>query len=104
MFQRLPVSERTQVRFEFEGQTIVARAGDTVAAALLEAGQLVSRATPSEGAPRAPFCMMGICFECMMMIDGQTGRQACQTIITDGMHVARQQGAGSIRVDSRKPE
>jgi D-hydroxyproline dehydrogenase subunit gamma len=40
--------------------------------------------------------MMGICFECLMEIDGVGNRQACLTPITEGMRVRRQQGARGI--------
>ena len=99
MFRRFHDIDRPPVLFEFEGRQIAGRAGDTVAAALLEAGQAVSRSTPKDQASRGPFCMMGVCFECLMVIDGRANRQACQTIIRDGMTVARQLGAPSIAVD-----
>ena len=78
MFRRLHDLDRPQVLFAFEGRQIVGRTGDTVAAALLEAGQPVSRATAKDGAPRGPFCMMGCVSECLMVIDGQANRQACR--------------------------
>ncbi|MGB1005698.1 MAG: (2Fe-2S)-binding protein [Thalassobaculaceae bacterium] len=99
MFRRIHDLDRSQVLFAFEGRQIVGRTGDTVAAALFEAGQPISRATAKDGAPRGPFCMMGGCFDCLMVIDGQANRQACQTIIRDGMTVARQLGASSRVVD-----
>ena len=80
MFQRVDETDQPQVSFEFEGRKIVGRSGDTVAAALLAANQTIARNTPKEGMPRAPYCMMGVCFDCLMVIDGQTNRQACQTI------------------------
>ena len=95
MFRRLETSG-DEIRFEYEGRTIIARSGDSVAAALLAAGEITLRATPISGAPRAPYCMMGICFECLMEIDGVGNRQACLTPIIEGMRVRRQQGARGI--------
>jgi len=77
----------------FEGRAIEAVPGDTVAAALLVAGVGVTRETPVSGAPRAPFCMMGACFECLVEIDGEENVQACMTPVRDGMAVRRQRGA-----------
>ena len=96
MFRRLMQNDDSTVRIEFEGHTVSGRTGDTVAAALLEAGQLVSRQTAKERSTRGPFCMMGVCFDCLMVIDGQANRQACQTIIREGMQVAHQDGARRI--------
>ena len=70
--------------------------GDTVAAALLAAGETDLRATPVSGSPRAPYCMMGVCFECLMEIDGIGNRQACLTPVIEGMQVRRQRGARGV--------
>jgi predicted molibdopterin-dependent oxidoreductase YjgC len=48
------------------------------------------RASPVSGAPRAPYCLMGVCFECLVEVDGVRDRQACLTTIRDGMRVRRQ--------------
>ena len=44
------------------------------------------------GAPRGPFCMMGVCFECLVVIDGTGNRQACMVPLQAGMAVALQDG------------
>jgi predicted molibdopterin-dependent oxidoreductase YjgC len=93
MFARLPDPLARSVSIVVDGQPIVAREGDTVAAALVAAGVIVFRTTPVTGAPRGPFCMMGACFDCLVAIDGRPNRQACMTIVRDGMRVERQQGA-----------
>ena len=64
---------------------VSARAGDTVAAALLAAGLDHCRTTPVSGAPRAPYCMMGVCFECLVTIDGVGNRQGCLVPVREGM-------------------
>jgi len=70
-----------------DGAPVAARAGDTVAAALLGAGLRAFRATAVSGAPRGPFCMMGSCFDCVVTIDGQRNVQACLARVADGMRV-----------------
>lgn len=80
------------INFTFEGRTICADAGETLAAALLAENVGAFRETPVSGAPRAAFCMMGSCFECLVTIDGEPNRQACMTEVRDGMVVARQKG------------
>lgn len=95
MFRRLdPAADA--VRFRYEGREITARAGDSVAAALLAAGETGLRATPVSGALRSPYCMMGVCFDCLVQIDGIGNRQACLTPVTEGMQVCRQRGARVI--------
>lgn len=77
-----------------DGVSMVARHGDTVAAVLFAAGYLAVRKSAVSGSPRAPFCMMGVCFECMVTIDGRAGVQACMTAAAPGMDVRTAQGGG----------
>ncbi len=93
MFRRLPDDPRATVTIALDGEPLTARAGDTVAAAMLAAGVGHTRTTPVGDAPRLPYCMMGVCFDCLMEIDGVPNRQACLVRVRDGMTVRRQQGA-----------
>jgi D-hydroxyproline dehydrogenase subunit gamma len=70
--------------------------GRSVAAALLVAGVQRFRATPVSGAPRAPYCMMGACFECLVEIDGVPSRQSCLVTVRDGMRIHSQEGASDL--------
>ena len=92
MFQRLTDPLRKPVSFRFEGQEIEGAEGDTVAAALLAAGIASLKDAPVSGVPRAPYCMMGTCFECLMEIDGVANQQACMTRVAEGMEINRQIG------------
>jgi hypothetical protein len=91
MFQRVGESEGSVVIL-VDGARVTARAGDTVAAALLAAGLTATRTTPVSGAPRAPYCMMGVCFECLVTIDDVGNRQACLIPVSEGMRVDTQNG------------
>ena len=86
-----------QVRITVDGRLCQVPAGASVAAALLAAGVTRTRSTPVSGAPRAPYCMMGVCFECLVEIDGRPNRQACLCAVEAGMQVRTQQGARAIR-------
>ena len=67
-----PVPAGGSISVNFEGRTIAARPGDSVAAALLAAGITVTRRTPVGAAPRAVMhCMMGACFDCLAVVDGR---------------------------------
>jgi D-hydroxyproline dehydrogenase subunit gamma len=92
MFRRIDKSP-AQMRFQFEGRTIEAAEGESLAAALLAAGIASVRETPVSGTPRAPYCMMGVCFDCLVEVDGVPNRQACLTAVGQGMIVRRQRGA-----------
>jgi predicted molibdopterin-dependent oxidoreductase YjgC len=86
MFARLP-DEREVVTILVDGSPVAARAGDSVAAALLGAGVQAFRSTPVSRAPRGPFCMMGTCFDCVVTIDGQRNVQACLARVVEGMRI-----------------
>lgn len=89
MFKRLRDAPG-QVTFEFDGETVRACSGDTVAAALLAHGVRHFREAVISGDARAPYCMIGACFECLVEIDGRANRQACLTEVCEGMQVKRQ--------------
>ncbi|MBS0223586.1 MAG: (2Fe-2S)-binding protein [Proteobacteria bacterium] len=91
MFKRLGETASI-VTIEVDGKTVRARTGDTVAAAMLAGGIDHCRTTPVSGAPRAPYCLMGVCFECLVIIDGIGSRQGCLIPVRDGMRVETQQG------------
>ncbi|WP_323039160.1 2Fe-2S iron-sulfur cluster-binding protein [Gemmobacter sp.] len=76
-----------------DGRPVQLVAGANLAAALLQAGHGPFRTTPVSGAPRLPYCMMGVCFDCLAVIDGVPNRQTCLETVREGMAVDRQQGA-----------
>ena len=92
MFQRAADVSAPDVTVTIDGIEITARDGDSVAAAMLAAGILQFRTTPVSGAPRGPLCMMGVCFECLVTIDGVSSRQACLTLVRTGMIIETQRG------------
>ncbi|MGQ4274079.1 (2Fe-2S)-binding protein [Terrihabitans sp. B22-R8] len=94
MFQRLPDIPGNNLAFTVDGQPAQARKGDTVAAALLLSGIETCRSTPVSGAPRAPYCLMGVCFECLVTIDGVGNQQACLVPVREGMDIQTQIGRG----------
>jgi len=92
--------ERGSIAFVFEGRKIFAREGDSIATALLAAGETITRTTPVTHAPRGPFCMMGACFDCLAEVDGVGGVQTCLVPARAGMRVARQDGARALPADA----
>lgn len=92
MLRRLEKTAGPTVSLDFEGKRIEAAEGDTVAAALLAAGETTFRSTPVSGERRGPYCMMGVCFECLLEIDGIANQQSCMIKVRNGMRVRRQRG------------
>lgn len=84
----LELEDAPRVPVWFAGQRLDLPEGANLAAALMAAGVQAFRHTPVSGAPRAPFCMMGACFECLVEIDGIV-RQACMTEVSEGLRIQR---------------
>ncbi len=80
--------KKDMVEVALDGRSVSLPSGVSVAAALLEAGAIISRKSPTSGKPCSPHCLMGVCFECMMEIDG-VQRQACMTPVKQGMNINR---------------
>ena len=91
MFKRLGDAGET-ISLKVDGKDIRAHAGDTVASAMLAAGVDHFRTTPVTESPRAPYCLMGVCFDCLVTIDGIGSRQACLVPVREGMAVETQLG------------
>lgn len=96
IFKRLAREDRSTVLVEIDGAAFHVPVGETVAAALLAAGKIPSRTTPVSGSPRAPYCMMGVCFECLVEIDSVPNVQGCMTPVAEGMQIRPQVGARKI--------
>lgn len=79
------------VHFTFDRRPVQAREGQSVAAALLAAGHRDLRLTSRLGQPRGAFCGMGVCFDCLVQVDGCANVRACQVAVADGMQVESRQ-------------
>lgn len=90
MLKRLDDVSGATVRIRIDERAVEVQAGDSVAAALLFSGLTTTRTTLVSGAPRAPYCMMGVCFECLVTIDGVANRQACMVEVKEGMAIETQ--------------
>lgn len=102
MFRKLhdPGATVPALTLTIDGQTVSAEPGDSIAAVLLRLDPPFSRTTPVSGSPRTPYCMMGVCFECLVTIDGVGNREACLIPVRAGMRVETQGGARAIAEES----
>jgi 2Fe-2S iron-sulfur cluster protein len=96
MFRRRPDSGAATVAVTVEGRPVLVPAGASAAAAVLVAGFRSIRETPVEGRERGPYCMMGVCFDCLAEIDGAPNRQSCMVEARPGMRIRRQLRAREI--------
>ena len=77
---------------EVDGEKLVAYEGETVAGVLVAAGWRTFRYTEKKKHPRGIYCGIGLCHECMMVINGVPNTKACQTLAEPGCHVKTQHG------------
>jgi predicted molibdopterin-dependent oxidoreductase YjgC len=82
------LGERELVEFTFEGETVNAWEGDSIAMALWAVGQTTVRNSSSSSEPRGVLCNMGVCYECLVKVGGVSMR-ACTTLVKPGMLVER---------------
>lgn len=94
MFKQLQNQHSELVEITLNGQPVQVQHGSTVAAMALTQGLQYTRTTPVSNSKRAPFCMMGVCYECLMIIDGKPNQRACATYVKQGMQVQTQHGVG----------
>jgi hypothetical protein len=96
MFRKLHDPGVNGVTIYIDDAPIAAEAGESIAAVLLRQTTIWSRTTPVTKAKRAPYCMMGVCFDCLAEVDGIASVQTCLTTVREGMRVARQRGMRSL--------
>jgi D-hydroxyproline dehydrogenase subunit gamma len=85
------LSRGPAVSILLDGRPVRAYAGESVAAVLLAEGRTATRTTAG-GQPRGLFCGMGVCFDCLVVVDGIPNTRACMTFVAEGMDVRRQTG------------
>ncbi len=97
---RLPLADGgglrrgSQVTVLVDGQSVVAFEGESVAAVLVAQEGLATRMTVN-GAPRGIFCGMGVCYDCLVVVDGVPNTRACMTAVQTDMRIDRQSGVSS---------
>jgi glycine/D-amino acid oxidase-like deaminating enzyme len=89
------------VGFRFDGREIEALEGETVAAALA-ASDIVAVRQARSGEPRGPFCGMGVCFDCLVTVDGRPSQRACLTKVLAGMDVRSSPAATASAIESAR--
>ena len=80
------VDRGAAVEVMVDGRPVEAFLGESVAAALYAAGVRELRKSPTAGGPRGMFCLMGVCQECVVRIDGRLV-PSCQAPVRAGMKI-----------------
>lgn len=88
-----------EVTYFLNGEECHAFRGQNVAAAILNNGRRILRSTRFGMKPRGIFCGIGICFDCLVVIDDLPNQRACLVEITEGMRIQVQVGAGTFPAD-----
>jgi aerobic-type carbon monoxide dehydrogenase small subunit (CoxS/CutS family) len=89
------VSGRVEVFVD--GRPVSCRAGETIAAALIGAGIDAWRTTRRAGARRGLFCGIGVCFDCLVVVNGAPPVRACLATVRAGDRIltaGAQEGRG----------
>ena len=87
--QRIAGLERGQAfSITVNGQPIEAYPGESIATVLAIAGYRAFRETDASDSPRGIFCGMGICFDCLVTVNGLSNQRACMTEARKGCEVS----------------
>ncbi len=103
MFKKVLPNPANEVRVEFDGRSLLVPAGLSVAAALLGHGECSCNNSAPDGDTRGPYCLMGLCFECLVEINGRPDQQACLTLVEEGMRIRRQVGSSLPNLGEERP-
>jgi len=78
------IERQTPMTITVNGRPVEAYPGESIAAVLMAAGRRVFRQTPLGHSPRGFFCGMGICFDCLVTVDGMPNVRSCMTQVYPG--------------------
>jgi aerobic-type carbon monoxide dehydrogenase small subunit (CoxS/CutS family) len=84
------VTRSPAFQIQVDGQPVAAYPGETLATVLIAAGLRPFRRTLLLGQLRALYCGMGLCFDCLVTVNGRPNIRACLTRAQPGDRVQRQ--------------
>jgi predicted molibdopterin-dependent oxidoreductase YjgC len=79
---------KREIKIKINGKETSARQGDTVLASLVASGYKIFRKSRKLHENRGPLCAMGVCYECLVTIDGEPNQRACMTEVKDKMMIS----------------
>lgn len=78
------------IEISLDGESAAGVAGQSIAGVILASGRLAWRRTSEAGSPRGLFCGIGVCFDCIVIVNGERDVRACQRRAADGDTVTSQ--------------
>ena len=82
------------VSFTFDGAPMRAQDGQTIAATLIDHGINSWRRTRVDDQPRGILCGIGVCFDCLITVNGEPNVRACMALVEPGAALRSQEGTG----------
>ena len=98
--QLVAAQPEPEVTLRVDDRDIEAVPGTTLAAALWRAGIVSWRRTRGSGEPRGAFCAIGVCFDCLVTVNGRLNQRACLVPARAGDVVSTQEGTGHAGGDA----
>jgi predicted molibdopterin-dependent oxidoreductase YjgC len=87
-------SPRPHVDITVDGVRWSVPAGSSIAAAFVTSGRPGWRQTRRRAEPRGLGCGMGVCFDCLVTVNGTHGVRACLTDVREGDVITTERGSG----------
>jgi NADPH-dependent 2,4-dienoyl-CoA reductase/sulfur reductase-like enzyme len=84
---------------ELDGRPLPARTGESVAVALLAAGEAIVARSAKYHRPRGPFCLAGSCHACLARVGGVPNQRTCRVACRPGLAVESQNAVPTARRD-----
>ncbi|MGE5340580.1 MAG: (2Fe-2S)-binding protein [Candidatus Omnitrophota bacterium] len=81
------IKRKEKITFFVNGKEVDAYKGETLLAALIAAGYKQLKKSPVKGTPRSALCGMGVCFECIVNVNGVPNIRSCMTEVENNMKV-----------------
>lgn len=98
MYRKIAPDPARRTTVLIDDVAVEAELGEPLAAVFHRLGQPI-RHHPLTGAPREAYCMMGVCFECLVTLADGASAQACLLPVREGLAVTRQSGVRRIGHD-----
>lgn len=95
----LDIKKGRPISFQFDGKTIPAYEGESIAAALYASGVRIFSRSFKYHRPRGLFCLDGHCSNCLMRVDGVPNVRVCREPARQGVRVQSQNAWPSLHFD-----
>lgn len=76
--------EPTEVSLTVDGESVTGVRGQSLAGVMMANDRLAFRQTAKRNRPRGVFCGIGVCFDCVVEVNGLGEVRACQRKACDG--------------------